>query len=202
MGCAAGVGCILASLEKPSKFPLMASKASSLLFSPVWNSTEHIVEHSQISSVFFQYPHSSYKNQQCLQLDSTLLSPAVPSWSTSALTPIFRKLFSCRLHHNSLPQPLGKALCTRTIYKTFFSHLYPGLWAHHKCPKLCPKLTNKQPNIPYSRNSICSQMLHTRLVYFSWADFIFNTRLFTLHQEHGKYWLFQMLFKMSPDVSY
>lgn len=34
-GCVAGVGCILASLEKPSKFPLMASKASSLLFSPV-----------------------------------------------------------------------------------------------------------------------------------------------------------------------
>jgi len=52
-----------------------------------------------------------------------------------------------------------------------------SLPAHCKHPKLWTKLTNKQPNIISSRNSICSQALHTRLVYFSKADFIFNTRL-------------------------
>lgn len=37
--CDDWVGCILASLLKPSKLPLMASKASSRLFSPVWVQT-------------------------------------------------------------------------------------------------------------------------------------------------------------------
>ncbi len=35
LDCEDGVGCILASLLNPSRFPLMASKASSRLFSPV-----------------------------------------------------------------------------------------------------------------------------------------------------------------------
>lgn len=35
-----GVGCIFASLLNPSKFPLIASKASSRLFSPVWSENQ------------------------------------------------------------------------------------------------------------------------------------------------------------------
>lgn len=66
-GCDAGVGCILASLEKPSRFPLMASSASSLLFSPVWNVLEK-KNKSQHNSISFQYSHlfsTSFSTAYC-----------------------------------------------------------------------------------------------------------------------------------------
>lgn len=47
--CDDGVGCIFASLLKPSRLPLIASKASSRLFSPVWVQNNRVSRAQRVS---------------------------------------------------------------------------------------------------------------------------------------------------------
>lgn len=120
-GCDAGVGCILASLEKPSRFPLMASSASSLLFSPVWNVLEKKINHSTI-----QFPSNTHTcSVQDLALPTVRLNPSFSSniWSILTVTPIFRKHVFCKLHNNSTSQSSDRHFTYRNNTQTLFSYL-------------------------------------------------------------------------------
>lgn len=60
--CDDGVGCIFASLLKPSRLPLIASKASSRLFSPVWEQNGKV---SKSTLSYINEPRTHPKKTGC-----------------------------------------------------------------------------------------------------------------------------------------
>lgn len=59
--CDDGVGCIFASLLKPSRLPLIASKASSRLFSPVWVQTNRVLTAQRVTQMRVEHARKMIK---------------------------------------------------------------------------------------------------------------------------------------------
>ena len=59
--CDDGVGCIFASLLKPSRLPLIASKASSRLFSPVWVRTSRVFRAQRVAQMRAEHARKMIK---------------------------------------------------------------------------------------------------------------------------------------------
>lgn len=83
--CDDGVGCIFASLLKPSRLPLIASKASSRLFSPVWAQHRRISRVQRVRKTSSGRGRQQQKKKQRGEQDVERHSPWVwHCWAASA----------------------------------------------------------------------------------------------------------------------